>query len=131
MAAGAPLSFSQKDVAFSGHALECRINAEHPETFIPSPGKITRFHAPGGLGVRVDSALYEGYAVPPTYDSMVAKMIVHAKNREEAMMRMERALEECVIDGIQTNIPLHLRLLQQRAAQLTVANKNHLNAWPR
>jgi acetyl-CoA carboxylase biotin carboxylase subunit len=123
VAAGHPLPFKQKDIKFTGHAMECRINAEHPETFIPSPGKITRFHAPGGLGVRVDSALYEGYTVPSTYDSMVAKMIVHAKTREEAMMRMERALEECVIEGIQTNIPLHLRLLQEpefRAGQFNI-----------
>ncbi len=113
VAAGHPLPFKQKDIKFTGHAIECRVNAEHPETFIPSPGTITRFHAPGGLGVRVDSALYDGYTVPPTYDSMVAKIVAHAPNREEAIMRMERALEETVIDGIQTNIPLHMQLLQE------------------
>lgn len=113
VAAGLPLSFTQEDIKFNGHAFECRINAEHAETFMPSPGKITRYHAPGGLGVRVDSAIYEGYSVPPTYDSMVAKIIVHAKTREEGLMRMQRALEETVIEGIETNIPLHLRILQE------------------
>jgi acetyl-CoA carboxylase biotin carboxylase subunit len=113
VAARQKLSFKQENIKISGHSFECRINAEHPETFIPSPGKVTRFHAPGGLGVRVDSALYDGYTVPSTYDSLVAKLIVHAKTREEAMMRMERALEECVIEGIKTNIPLHLRILQE------------------
>ena len=113
VAAGKKLSFKQEDIKFHGHAFECRINAEHPETFVPSPGRITRFHAPGGLGVRVDSALYDGYTVPSSYDSLVAKIIVHAKTREEGMMRMERALEETVIEGIQTNIKLHLRILQE------------------
>ncbi len=113
VAAGHPLSFTQKDIKIDGHAFECRLNAEHPETFIPSPGKITRFHAPGGLGVRVDSALYDGYTVPSSYDSLVGKLIVHAKTREEAMMRMERALGECIIEGIKTNIPLHQRILQE------------------
>ena len=115
IAAGNKLSFGQKDVTFDGHAFECRINAEHPETFIPSPGKITRYHAPGGLGVRVDSAIYDGYSVPPHYDSLVAKVIIHAKTREEALMRVERALGECVIDGINTNIRLHERILQEPA----------------
>jgi acetyl-CoA carboxylase biotin carboxylase subunit len=123
VAAGLPLSFRQEDVRFDGWSMECRINAENPDTFMPSPGKITRVHAPGGLGVRVDSALYDGYAVPPTYDSLVAKIIVHAKTREEAIARMERALGETVIDGIQTNIPLHLRILQEpefRAGDFTI-----------
>lgn len=113
VAAGLPLSYKQSDIKFNGWSFEARINAEHPETFTPSPGKITRYHAPGGLGVRVDSAIYEGYAVPPTYDSLVAKLIVHAQTREEAMKRLERALGECVIEGIQTNIPLHERILKQ------------------
>ncbi len=95
----------------SGHAIECRINAEHPETFIPSPGRITDFHAPGGLGVRVDSALYSGYSVPPFYDSLVAKLIVHGKTRNECLMRLRRALEEFVVGGIETTIPLHQRLV--------------------
>ncbi|MBI1215591.1 MAG: acetyl-CoA carboxylase biotin carboxylase subunit [Alphaproteobacteria bacterium] len=112
VAAGEPLPFAQEDIKIMGHAFECRINAEHPETFIPSPGKITRFHAPGGLGVRMDSAIYEGYSVPPTYDSLVAKLIVHAKTREEALMRVARALEECVIERINTTIPLHQRIIE-------------------
>ncbi len=113
VAAGEKLPFKQENIKIMGHAFECRINAEHPETFIPSPGRITRYHAPGGLGVRVDSALYDGYTVPSHYDSLVAKLIVHAKTREEGLMRMERALHECVIEGIETNIPLHLRILQE------------------
>jgi acetyl-CoA carboxylase biotin carboxylase subunit len=123
VAAGNLLPFKQEDIKFNGHAFECRINAEHPETFIPSPGKITRYHAPGGYGVRVDSAIYEGYTVPPTYDSLVAKIIVHGKTREEALMRVERALEETVIEGIHTNIPLHLKILQEpefRAGQFNI-----------
>jgi acetyl-CoA carboxylase, biotin carboxylase subunit len=113
VAAGNKLPFKQDDIKFNGHAFECRINAENPDTFIPSPGKITRFHAPGGLGVRMDSAIYEGYTVPPTYDSLVAKLIVHAKTREEGLMRVQRALEETIIEGIQTNIPLHERIIQE------------------
>ncbi len=113
VAAGNKLPFKQEDIKFNGHAFECRINAENPDTFLPSPGKITRFHAPGGLGVRMDSAIYEGYTVPPTYDSLVAKLIVHAKTREEGLMRVQRALEETIIEGIQTNIPLHERIIQE------------------
>ncbi|MBI3441448.1 MAG: acetyl-CoA carboxylase biotin carboxylase subunit [Proteobacteria bacterium] len=123
VAAGHPLAFKQQDIRFSGHAVECRLNAEHPETFVPSPGKITRYHAPGCPGVRVDSALYDGYTVPPSYDSLVGKLIVHAKTREDALMRMERALSECIIEGIHTNIPLHLRILQEpefRAGQYNI-----------
>ncbi|MEZ0224023.1 MAG: acetyl-CoA carboxylase biotin carboxylase subunit [Alphaproteobacteria bacterium] len=113
VAAGNKLPFKQEDIKFNGHAFECRINAENPDTFMPSPGKITRFHAPGGLGVRMDSAIYEGYTVPSTYDSLVGKLIVHAKTREEGLMRVQRALEECIIEGIQTNIPLHERIIQE------------------
>jgi acetyl-CoA carboxylase biotin carboxylase subunit len=111
VAADGPLSLSQRDVDLSGHAIECRINAEHPETFMPSPGRITDFHAPGGLGVRVDSALYSGYTVPPYYDSLVAKLIVHGKTRNECLMRLRRALEEFVIGGVETTIPLHEKLI--------------------
>ena len=111
ISAGAPLSFIQSDINFSGHAIECRINAEHPETFQPSPGKIGTYHAPGGLGVRVDSGLYSGYTVPPHYDSMIAKLIVHGTNRNEALMRLRRALNEFIIDGLDTTIPLHQRLI--------------------
>jgi len=112
VASGAPLGFSQEDVQISGHAIECRINAEDPETFVPSPGKITDFHAPGGLGVRFDSALYAGYKVPSNYDSLIAKLIVHGRSRNEALMRTRRALEETVILGVKTSIPVHQRLIQ-------------------
>ena len=111
IAAGAPLGFEQKDVTFSGHAIECRVTAEDPESFAPSPGRVTAFHAPGGLGVRVDSALYAGYAVPPYYDSMVAKLIVHAPTRADAINRLRRALDEFAIMGIKTTIPLHQRIV--------------------
>ncbi len=114
VASGAPLGFEQSEIAFNGHAIECRINAENPETFAPSPGKIGVYHAPGGLGVRVDSALYSGYAVPPYYDSMIAKLIAHGSNRNECLMRLRRALGEYVIDGIDTSIPLHQRLMNER-----------------
>ena len=111
IAAGQPLGYTQKDVRFEGHAIECRINAEDPDTFVPNPGRVTVFHPPGGLGVRIDSALYAGYVVPPYYDSMVAKLIVHAPTRPEAIARMRRALDEFVISGIKTVIPLHQRIL--------------------
>jgi len=111
IATGAPLDIAQKDVKFTGHAIECRINAENPETFLPSPGKVTDYHAPGGLGVRVDSALYAGYRVPPYYDSLIAKLVVHGATRNECLMRLRRALEEFVVGGIDTNIALHRRLI--------------------
>jgi len=111
IAAGAPLPFKQSEIDFTGHAIECRITAENPETFRPTPGRITDYHPPGGLGVRVDSALYAGYRIPPFYDSLIAKLIVHGRNRNECMMRLRRALEEFVIGGIETTIPLHQRLL--------------------
>jgi acetyl-CoA carboxylase biotin carboxylase subunit len=112
VASGAPLGFTQQDVQISGHSIECRINAEDPETFVPSPGRITDFHAPGGLGVRFDSALYTGYRVPSNYDSLIAKLIVHGRSRNEALMRLRRALEETVILGVKTSIPVHQRLIQ-------------------
>jgi acetyl-CoA carboxylase, biotin carboxylase subunit len=112
VASGAPLGYGQEDIHLSGHAIECRINAENPETFAPSPGRIGDYHAPGGLGVRVDSALYGGYSVPPYYDSMIAKLIVHGNNREDCRRRLVHALREYVIDGIETTIPLHQRLLE-------------------
>ncbi|MDY0883711.1 acetyl-CoA carboxylase biotin carboxylase subunit [Dongia soli] len=112
VASGAPLGFTQQEIQISGHAIECRINAENPDTFVPSPGKITDFHAPGGLGVRFDSALYSGYRVPPNYDSLIAKLIVHGRSRNECLMRLRRALEETVIMGVQTSIPVHQRLIQ-------------------
>jgi acetyl-CoA carboxylase biotin carboxylase subunit len=111
VATGAPLGFAQEQIQINGHAIECRINAEDPETFMPSPGRVTEYHAPGGLGVRVDSALYSGYRVPPNYDSLIAKLIVHGNTRNECLMRLRRALEEFVIGGIATTIPLHQRLI--------------------
>ncbi|WP_336760602.1 acetyl-CoA carboxylase biotin carboxylase subunit [Asaia sp. VD9] len=111
VAAGQALGYEQSDITFSGHAIECRINAEDPETFMPNPGTIKVFHAPGGLGVRIDSAIYAGYRVPPYYDSMIAKLIVHAPTRAEAIARMMRALDECVVDGVKTVIPLHRKIL--------------------
>jgi acetyl-CoA carboxylase biotin carboxylase subunit len=111
VAAGAPLSFTQEDVVINGHAIECRINAEDPETFMPSPGRVTDYHPAGGLGVRVDSALYSGYRVPPNYDSLVAKLVVHGRSRNECLMRLRRSLEEMVIGGIKTNTPLHSRII--------------------
>jgi acetyl-CoA carboxylase, biotin carboxylase subunit len=115
IAAGGVLPFKQENIRFNGHAIECRINAEDPETFRPSPGKIDFYHAPGGLGVRVDSALYAGYRVPPHYDSMVAKLIVHGSSRNECLMRLRRALDEFVIVGIDTTLPLHRRLVREPA----------------
>jgi acetyl-CoA carboxylase biotin carboxylase subunit len=111
IAAGLPLSFTQKDVVFEGHAIECRINAENPRTFTPSPGLVTDFHAPGGLGVRLDSALYAGYTIPPYYDSLAGKLIVHGRDREEAIARARRCLGEMVVAGIETTIPLFQDLL--------------------
>jgi acetyl-CoA carboxylase biotin carboxylase subunit len=107
IASGEPLSLQQQDINFQGHAFECRINAEDPKTFLPCPGRIKQFHAPGGMGVRVDSHIYDDYLVPPNYDSMVAKIICHGQDRAEALARMKSALDETVIDGIRTNIPLH------------------------
>ncbi len=113
IASGSPLSISQGDVTFSGHAIECRINAENPTTFAPSPGRITYFHPPGGLGVRVDSGLYQGYVVPPHYDSLIGKLIVHGRTRVECLMRLRRALDEIVVDGIETTIPLFRDLVSE------------------
>jgi acetyl-CoA carboxylase biotin carboxylase subunit len=113
IAAGAPLSLRQEDVRFNGHAIECRINAENPHTFRPSPGTITHFHPPGGLGVRVDSGAYAGYTIPPYYDSLIGKLIVHARTRNECLMRLKRALGEFVVDGIETTIPLFNSLISE------------------
>ena len=110
-ASGEKLTISQSDIKIKGHSIECRINAEHPESFIPSPGKITQYHQPGGLGVRVDSAVYQGYSVPPHYDSMIGKLITYADSRSECIARMKRALEEYVIMGINTNIQMHQKII--------------------
>ena len=117
VAAGHPLSFTQDDVTFTGHAIECRINAEHPETFMPTPGKVTSFHAAGGPGVRVDTMLYSGYSVPPYYDSLVAKLIVHGDDRDHALARLRSALDEFVVEPIHTTLPLHRKLLDAPAIQ--------------
>jgi len=113
IAAGAPLGYGQADVRFEGHAIQCRLNAENPRTFLPSPGRIDGYHAPGGLGVRVDSALYDGYRVPSHYDSLIAKLIVHGSSRNECLMRLRRALEEFVIGGVETTLPLHQRIIAE------------------
>ncbi len=113
IAAGAPLTIKQEDVRFNGHSIECRINAENPQTFRPSPGTITHFHPPGGLGVRVDSGAYAGYTIPPYYDSLIGKLIVHARTRNECLMRLKRALGEFVVDGIETTIPLFTSLIAE------------------
>jgi acetyl-CoA carboxylase biotin carboxylase subunit len=113
IAAGEPLSCTQDQVEFRGHAIECRINAEDPETFAPSPGTVKGFHAPGGMHVRVDSGLYVGYKVPPYYDSMIAKLIVYGSSRERCIMRLRRALEEFVIEGMKTTLPLHKKLIDE------------------
>jgi acetyl-CoA carboxylase biotin carboxylase subunit len=117
IAAGSPLTIAQKDVRLSGAAIECRINAEHPGTFTPSPGRISYYHPPGGLGVRVDSAAYQGYVIPPYYDSLVGKLIVHGRNRTEALMRLRRALDEFIIDGIETTLPLFRALVRNADIQ--------------
>jgi len=111
IAAGHPLGYRQEDIHVRGHAVECRLNAEDPETFAPSPGTVTQYHAPGGPGIRVDSHLYNGYRVPPNYDSMIGKLIAHGETREAAIARMRGALAELVIEGIKTNAPLHRRIL--------------------
>jgi len=113
IAAGLPLSFTQEDIVFEGHAIECRINAENARTFTPSPGLVTDFHAPGGLGVRLDSALYAGYSIPPYYDSLAGKLIVHGRDRAECIARLRRSLSEMVVGGIETTIPLFQDLLVQ------------------
>jgi acetyl-CoA carboxylase biotin carboxylase subunit len=125
VAEGKPLSVRQEDLEFRGHAIECRINAEDPRTFAPSPGQIKAYHPAGGMHVRVDSGLYAGYKIPPYYDSMIAKLIVYGRTRESCMMRMRRALEEMVIDGVKTNIPLHQDLL----AQGDVIDGNYSIKW--
>ena len=113
VAAGLPLAFTQKDITFEGHAIECRINAENPRTFMPSPGLVTDFHPPGGLGVRLDSALYAGYSIPPYYDSLAAKLIVHGRDRTECVARLKRSLGEMVVAGVETSIPLFQDLLEE------------------
>ena len=113
IAAGGDLPATQEQVVVNGHAIECRVNAENPVTFRPSPGKILQYHPPGGLGVRIDSAVYQGYVIPPYYDSLVGKLIVHGKTRAECLMRLRRALDEMVVDGIETTLPLFRALVRE------------------
>ena len=129
IAAGLPLSFTQDDVVFEGHAIECRINAENARTFAPSPGKIIDFHAPGGLGVRLDSALYSGYSIPPYYDSLIGKLIVHGRDRAECIARTQRCLGEMVVSGVETTIPLFQDLLQQEDIRNGDYNIHWLEKW--
>jgi acetyl-CoA carboxylase, biotin carboxylase subunit len=129
VAAGLPMSFTQKDLKINGHAIEVRINAEKLPDFAPRPGKITQYHAPGGLGVRMDSALYDGYKIPPHYDSLIAKLIVHGRDRPEALARLARALGELIVDGVDTTIPLFDALLQDPAIQAGDYNIHWLEKW--
>jgi acetyl-CoA carboxylase biotin carboxylase subunit len=129
IAAGLPLSFSQEEVVFEGHAIECRINAESPRSFTPSPGLVTDFHAPGGLGVRLDSALYAGYVIPPYYDSLAGKLIVHGRDRTECIARLRRCLGEMVVGGIETTIPLFQDLLLQADIQSGDYDIHWLEQW--
>jgi acetyl-CoA carboxylase biotin carboxylase subunit len=126
IAAGDPLSFKQDDISIRGHAIECRVNAEHPESFRPSPGTVNLYHAPGGPGIRVDSHLYDGYTVPPYYDSLIAKLIAHGESREAALARMSNALTEIVIEGIDTNLPLHRDLIHDAAFAAGGTNIHYL-----
>ena len=125
IAEGKPLSVAQEDLRFTGHAIECRLNAEDPVNFAPSPGLVTAYHPAGGMHVRVDSGLYAGYRIPPYYDSMIAKLIVYGRTREGCLMRLRRALEEMVIDGVKTTVPLHQALLRDE----DVINGNYTIKW--
>jgi len=129
VAAGLKLPFSQRDIQIKGHALECRVNAEDPFRFTPSPGRITMWHAPGGPGVRVDSHAYTNYFVPPNYDSMIGKIIVHGDNRDQALARMRTALAETLVEGIQTNIPLHRELMVDAKFVQGGTNIHYLEEW--
>ncbi|MEY4075501.1 MAG: hypothetical protein RJA29_2858, partial [Pseudomonadota bacterium] len=129
VAAGEKLPFTQRQISIHGHALECRINAEDPFKFTPSPGRITMWHAPGGPGVRVDSHVYTNYFVPPHYDSMIGKIIVHGDTREQAIARMRTALAEMVVEGINTNVPLHRELMVDAKFMEGGTNIHYLEHW--
>ncbi len=129
VANGAALTLKQSDVTFNGHAIECRINAENPMTFAPSPGTITYWHPPGGLGVRVDSGVYQGYRIPPNYDSLIGKLIVHGRSRVECMMRLRRCLDEFVVDGIQSTIPLFRNLVDNQDIANGMYDIHWLEKW--
>jgi len=126
IAAGERLSYRQKDIEWRGHAIECRINAEDPHSFIPSPGRITSWHPPGGPGIRVDSHVYAGYFVPPYYDSMIAKVLAYGEDRRTAMARMRVALSEMIVDGIKTNIPLHRDIMNDASFMAGGVNIHYL-----
>ncbi|SFV60653.1 Biotin carboxylase of acetyl-CoA carboxylase [hydrothermal vent metagenome] len=126
IASGEKLTIKQDDIKIKGHAIECRLNAEDPDTFMPSPGKITQYHMPGGLGVRVDSHIYNGYSVPPYYDSMIGKLITFADNRQEAIIKMKNALDEAMIGGIKTNIPLHHKIMNDEGFNSGAPNIHYL-----
>ena len=126
IAAGEPLKLRQDDIRWTGHAIECRINAEDPKSFMPSPGTVNRWHAPGGPGIRVDSHLYNGYAVPPHYDSLIAKVVAHGGSRATAIARMGTALSEIVVEGIRTNVPLHQEIFQHAAFKAGGTDINYL-----
>ncbi|MCA8884573.1 MAG: acetyl-CoA carboxylase biotin carboxylase subunit, partial [Rhodobacteraceae bacterium] len=129
VAAGLPLSFTQEDLVLAGHAIEVRINAEKLPNFTPSPGRVTAYHAPGGLGVRMDSALYNGYAIPPYYDSLIGKLIVHGRDRPEALARLRRALGELIVDGIDSTVPMFRDLLDQDAVLTGSYDIHWLEGW--
>jgi acetyl-CoA carboxylase biotin carboxylase subunit len=129
VAAGLPMSFKQDELELNGHSIEVRINAERIPNFAPCPGKVTAYHAPGGLGVRMDSALYDGYSIPPYYDSLIGKLIVHGRDRPEALARLKRALGELIIDGIDTTVPLFLALLEQDSVQTGAYDIHWLEGW--
>ena len=129
VAAGLPMEFRQEDLEVDGHAIEIRINAEKLPGFSPSPGRITQYHAPGGLGVRMDSAIYDGYSIPPYYDSLIGKLIVHGRDRPEALARLHRALSELIVDGIDTTVPLFAALLEEPAVQTGDYNLHWLEKW--
>ena len=129
IASGLPLSFCQDELEIKGHAIECRINAEQLPNFTPSPGKITAFHSPGGLGVRLDSAIYQGYVIPPYYDSLIGKLIIHAENRQAALNRLERALGELIVDGVSTTTSLFQELLLEKDIQDGSYSIHWLESW--
>jgi acetyl-CoA carboxylase biotin carboxylase subunit len=129
IAAREPLGYSQEDIGFRGHAIECRINAECPDTFLPFPGKLATFHPPTGLGVRIDTAAYTEYVITPYYDSLVAKVISHGRNRDEAISRMQRALDMMIVEGVKTTIPLHQRILLDEDFRAGRISTRFLDRW--
>jgi acetyl-CoA carboxylase biotin carboxylase subunit len=129
IAAGSPLTIAQEEVRITGAAIDCRVNAEHARTFMPSPGRISYYHPPGGLGVRVDSAVYQGYVIPPYYDSLVGKLIVHGRTRTEALMRLRRALDEFIVDGVETTLPLFRTLVRNTDIQNGLYDIHWLEAF--